>query len=149
MKSPAPRDLLLLALSSCLGAWFTYSGGAKLFVGGLDKFTQDVGNYQILPRPWDAAAAYTVPWVEIVVGFCLILGIFRKGALFVLAGLVLVFAVAVGWAWTHGLDISCGCHGSDAKLNYWPKSLELTGYLVLIAIMAWLETTSKSRQSVE
>jgi uncharacterized membrane protein YphA (DoxX/SURF4 family) len=149
MNSPAPRDFLLLALSSCLGAWFTYSGGAKLFVGGLDKFTQDVGNYQILSRPWDAAAAYTVPWVEIIVGVCLILGMFRKGALLVLAGLVFVFALAVGWAWVHGLDISCGCHGSDEKLNYWPKTFELTGYLVLIAIMAWLETTSKSRQSVE
>lgn len=124
-----------LAARVCLGCWFVYSGGMKIFGSGLDRFTRDISNYKLVGPPLDAMAAYSVPWFELVAGLCLMLGLFRRGAILTLAGLVCVFSFCIGWAWFHQLDISCGCHGTDAKIQYWAKVAEFFGYY---AVLAWL-----------
>ena len=118
-----------------LGLWFVYSGAEKIFVSGLDRFTYDISNYKIVAQPLDAIAAYTVPWFEVIAGLCLAIGIFRKGAILTLAGLVCVFAFCIGWAWFHQLNISCGCHGDGAPIQYWSKVAEFTGYFIALS---WL-----------
>ena len=108
-----PKEVVALVLRVMLGCWFAYSGGLKIFGTGLDRFLADVANYRMVDPPLDAWVAYGVPWVELVAGVCLMLGILRHGALLAVFGLVLFFSVAVGSAWVRGLDISCGCHGGD------------------------------------
>ena len=122
-----------------LGVWFVYSGGVKIFGSGLDRFTRDVANYQLVKPPWDAVAAYSVPWLELIAGVCLMLGILRRGAILTLAGLVTVFSISVGWAWHKGLDISCGCHGGDAPIQYWHKAAEFAGYYIVLGWLWWME----------
>lgn len=126
-----------------LGFWFVYSGGVKIFATGLDRFTQDIANYKIVVPPLDAVAAYTVPWFELVAGVCLMLGVFRRGAILTVAALVVVFSFSIGWAWVHQLDISCGCHGSDAPIQYWQKVVEFTGYFSALAWLWWVETRNR------
>ncbi len=135
MNPHAKPQVAALIARVLLGVWFVYSGGLKIFGTGLDRFTLDVANYQLVKAPWDAVAAYTLPWLELVAGLCLMLGILRKGAILTTAGLVLVFSVAVGWAWFKGLDISCGCHGGDAPIQYWQKTAEFAGYFL---VLGWL-----------
>lgn len=135
MKPTHHTAVIALILRVVLGVWFLYSGGVKVFGSGLDRFTRDVANYKIVSAPLDAVAAYTVPWFEIIAGLCLMLGILRRGAILTLAGLVCVFAFCIGWAWFHQLDISCGCHGGDAKIQYWNKVIEFAGYF---AVLGWL-----------
>jgi uncharacterized membrane protein YphA (DoxX/SURF4 family) len=132
-------EWLALALRVCLGCWFVYSGGFKIFASGLDRFVFDISNYKLVGPPLDAIAAYSVPWFEIVAGLCLMLGVFRKGAILTLAGLVCVFAFCIGWAWFHQLDISCGCHGSDKKIQYWAKAAEFAGYYAVLGFLWWTE----------
>jgi uncharacterized membrane protein YphA (DoxX/SURF4 family) len=134
---PAPVGTTLARV--VLGCWFVYSGGMKVFGSGLDRFTRDVANYKLVGPPLDALAAYTVPWFEIAAGLCLMLGILRKGAILTLAGLVVVFAICIGWAWFHQLDISCGCHGGDAPIHYWGKAAEFAGYFLLLGWLWWME----------
>jgi uncharacterized membrane protein YphA (DoxX/SURF4 family) len=125
-------NIAALSARVILGTWFVYSGGIKIFGTGLDRFTRDVANYQLVKAPWDAVTAYSVPWLEVIAGLCLMLGYLRRGAIVTVAGLVMVFSISIGWAWWRGLDITCGCHGGDAPIQYWAKSLEfLTYYLVL------------------
>ena len=126
-----------------LGCWFVYSGGVKIFGTGLDRFTRDIANYKLVGPPLDAVAAYSVPWFEIVAGLCLMLGMFRRGAILTVAGLVVVFSICIGWAWAHQLDISCGCHGSDAPIQYWNKVIEFTGYFAALAWLWWVEVRNR------
>ncbi|MGA0846191.1 MAG: MauE/DoxX family redox-associated membrane protein [Luteolibacter sp.] len=126
---------MAISLRVALGAWFVFSGGMKLFVGGIDRFERDISNYGLIDAPWTQLAAVVVPCFEMVSGLCLLLGCLRKGAILVLATLVGVFATAIAWAWYHQLDIACGCHGGDAKIHYWGKSAELLAYWI---ILAWL-----------
>ena len=122
-----------------LGLWFVWSGSQKVFVSGLDRFTQDVGNYQLAVAPWDALIAYSLPWVEMVAGLCLLLGLLRRGTLLALCGLVTMFAVAIGWAWAHGLNIACGCHGGNEPIQYGWKLLEFAAYYAAFGFLWRLE----------
>ncbi len=131
---------MALAAAVLLGAWFVYSGGVKIFGTGLDRFTFDIANYRLLRAPWDAVAAYMVPWFELIAGVCLMLGILKRGAILTVAGLVVAFSISVGWAWSKGLDISCGCHGTDAPIRYWSKAAEFAGYFLLLSWLWWMET---------
>jgi hypothetical protein len=38
------------------------------------------------------------------------------------------------------LDISCGCHGGDAPIQYWSKAMEFAGYFALLAWFWWMES---------
>jgi uncharacterized membrane protein YphA (DoxX/SURF4 family) len=140
-----PTGLLTLGIRVSLGCWFTYSGVTKILGGGLERFTRDIGNYQLVAPPLDAIAAYTVPWFEVVAGICLVLGFLRRGAILMVAGLVGVFAGCIGWAWVHHLDISCGCHGGDAPIAYWNKVAEFAGYAVLLV---WLWTHDRRATAI-
>ena len=138
-RSGKQLTFLAWGLRVGLGLWFVWSGSQKVFVSGLDRFTQYVANYQMVKAPLDALVAYTVPWVEIVAGLCLALGLLRRGTLLALCGLVTAFAVAIGWAWVHQLNIACGCHGGDAPIRYWWKVLEFTAYYAAFAFLWWME----------
>ncbi len=133
-------NIAALTTRVLLGVWFIFSGGTKIFDSGLDRFTRDIANYQLVGPPLDAVAAYTVPWLELIAGVCLVLGILRRGAILTLAGLVVVFAICVGWAWAHQLDISCGCHGGDAPIQYWNKAAEFAGYFIVLGWLWWVES---------
>ncbi len=130
-----------LALRLALGGFFVWSGWTKVFRTGLDDFTRAVGNYKIVYSPWDAVVAYTVPWVEMVAGACLLLGLWKRGALGTLAALVGFFAFGVGQAWVRKLDISCGCLGDPdgPAMNYTLKFVEFGGYWLAIGLILLLE----------
>ncbi len=140
MKAPGKSQVLALIARVLLGSWFLYSGGLKIFGTGLDRFTRDVANYRIVPPPFDAVAAYTVPWLECIAGVCLMLGILRRGAILTTAGLVVVFSISIGWAWYHNLEISCGCHGGETPIQYWNKVAEFAGYFILLGWLWRVET---------
>jgi len=141
------REAVALAARVCLGSWFVYSGGMKVFGSGLERFVYDISNYKLVGAPWDAVAAYTVPWFEMVAGICLMLGFLRKGAILTIAGLVCVFAFCIGWAWVHQLDTSCGCHGGDAKIRYWAKVAEFAGYFIVLGLLWRAERLPGGRHS--
>ncbi len=143
MKTANPLRVVARVAYVLLGAWFIFSGGQKIFSSGLDRFTRDIANYGIVTAPLDAVAAYSVPWLELVAGICLVLGVLRRGALLTLAGLVVVFCISVGWAWAHGLDIACGCHGGDAPIHYWNKVAEFAGYFVILGWLWWVESRKR------
>ncbi|TAE91502.1 MAG: DoxX family membrane protein [Verrucomicrobia bacterium] len=121
-----------------LGMLFLYSGGVKIIASGVAVFAADVEKYHLLPAelvPW---MAYGLPWLEIVVGICLLGQFFRRGALAASLGMTLMFLGAIAWAWRQGLDISCGCFGkSDATIHYPRKMAELLLQLAAILVAMW------------
>jgi putative oxidoreductase len=129
-----------LALRFALGGYFAWSGYQKVFVQGLDDFTRAVANYKMVYAPWDAVVAYTIPWVEMVCGVLLVLGLWKRGALWGLTGLIAGFAVGVAHAQANKLNIACGCDGNPdaAPMNYSLKFLELGACLLAIFFIWFL-----------
>ena len=130
---------IALSLRVVMGAWFVYAGALKVFGASLDRFASDIENYRLVDGQLAMAAAYFIPWLEIVAGLCFLLGVLRKGAWLAMLFLVLAFSVAVGSAWFRGLDISCGCLGGAEPIAYWRKAVEFALYYAALGWIAWAE----------
>jgi uncharacterized membrane protein YphA (DoxX/SURF4 family) len=131
---------ILRVLAVIFGGVFIYAGVVKASDPGL--FLIDIRSYdmQIMHDPHAAWLAISLPWLEIFAGFAVVIGVFRSSGLFILNALLIVFFVAIGWAWYRGIDIKCGCFGSsDAKANYTMLFTRDGILLVLGLVTSWLE----------
>ena len=94
---------------------------SRLFLGGIfvyasyDKIIQPVAfaeivyNYQILPDVLVNLVSLFLPWIELMVGLSLILGIWLPGAVLLCNLLLLAFFSTLVFNLARGLDIDCGC----------------------------------------
>lgn len=113
--------LLLVRLAA--GALFLWSAWNKLFpagqfgygpLPGMHYFAQAMRQFNLLPEAYTPLAVYAVPWMEVVVGVCLVLGFWTRAAGLLGIGLLATFTGAVAWTvWYQkaGVPIECGCFG--------------------------------------
>jgi len=85
---------------------------------------------------------HTLPILELVVGVCLVLGLFTRPASVVSAVLFVAFILGIASAWGRGLQIDCGCFGgggfdADATSKYPWEIARDVGLLVLSILLAW------------
>jgi rhodanese-related sulfurtransferase/uncharacterized membrane protein YphA (DoxX/SURF4 family) len=98
---------LFLLFRLFLGGIFVYASYDKIFHPV--PFAEIVYNYQILPDPLVNLSALLLPWIELLVGLSLILGVWLPGALLICNLLLLVFFSTLVFNLARGLDIDCGC----------------------------------------
>src|SRR5262245_8400700 len=67
----------------------------------------------MVPSALVTALALILPWLEVVTGAALFLGIARRTAAKVLAILLLVFIAALGVNLARGHPVDCGCFGTS------------------------------------
>ena len=98
-----------------VGITFVVSGAGKLFEGS--AFVDDVLKYELLPDTLAQVYGTALPWVEVIVGALLILGLASRLAagIGMLTALSLVIANSV--VLYRGLNLACGCFGDLAVLQ--------------------------------
>ena len=101
---------VLLVFRIVLGGLFVYAGAAKALTP-LD-FAQNVRNYQVVGQSLSFIAALILPWLEILAGAFLVLGIWRRGAALVVSALLVFFIALTVVTMVRGLDVDCGCFGA-------------------------------------
>jgi putative oxidoreductase len=112
-------------------AWFDWRGhsvlalAARLYLGIIfllacwhkilepAAFALDIATYQILPLGLVNMQAIVLPWVELAAGLMLLLGLRTRAAALLVAGMMVMFTVAIAIAVAKGLDMSCGCFASQ------------------------------------
>ncbi len=77
-------------------------------------FALDVATYQLLPLWLVNITALILPWVELLAGIVIVIGFRTRAAALLLAGMMVVFMVALAWALHLDLDMSCGCFASSS-----------------------------------
>lgn len=103
----------ILVVRLGLGCLFLWSSLPK--IRQPYDFLSSVYNYELVGPKLGVLVAMTLPWAELLVGICLVGGIFVSGALLVSIGMAAMFAFVLASALYRGLDISCGCFSaSDA-----------------------------------
>jgi putative oxidoreductase len=90
-----------------VGLIFVYASMDKLLHPS--AFAVAIYNYKILPGSLINLVAITLPWVELVCGILLIIGLSPRAAAFILSILLLIFFSALSISLYRGIDISCGC----------------------------------------
>jgi putative oxidoreductase len=120
---------VLLVFRLVLGGLFLYAGVVKV-AAPLD-FAQDIRNYRLVGQSLSFIAAIVLPWLEILAGTFLVLGVWKRGAALVVSGLLVFFIVLTAVTMLRGLDVDCGCFGSLSRKSGWGVILEDLGMLAL------------------
>ncbi len=126
-----------------LGCMFVYSGLPKL--RHPYEFLCSVYDYELVGPQLGMLAAMALPWLELLVGVCLIGGICVGGALLASAGLGVLFTVVLASALHRGLKISCGCFSTSRAdaLDY--STLIRAGLILVLSVTAYLCLVLHSR----
>jgi uncharacterized membrane protein YphA (DoxX/SURF4 family) len=127
---------------SRLAAWLAVL--VRWYLGGLfvtaclhkiaepGSFALDVATYDILPLVLVNLAAIVLPWVELVAGAMLLIGIRTRAAAALVTGMMALFLVALVVALARGLDMSCGCFASQGAAE------DPISWLTVVRDVVWL-----------
>src|SRR5437764_13846114 len=85
---------LTIRVQLALGALFVIAAVPK--IADPPSFAHMIYNYRIVPGQLVNLMALTMPWVELLAGLALILGVWRRAALALSAVILLVFVPAIG-----------------------------------------------------
>ena len=129
-----------------VGVVFIWAGAVKL----LDPlgFLVSIYGYEThLPEPLIRLAVVMLPWLEILTGLVLITGIALKAGLILCASMLVAFVMLTGQAWARGLDISCGCFGSQLKETSILGLVQFAFFrnLILLALTGYVLKRGKPR----
>lgn len=140
------RDWAGLAARLILGIGLFVAGALK--VGRLDQNVTQVALYQIPMPDWAVTViGYAQPFVEMAVGALLIIGLFTRVAAVLGTVAMAVFIFGIVWAWSHGLQIDCGCFSiggelpEGAETKYVQDILRDLGFIVC-GVWLWLRPAS-------
>ena len=107
------RGWLLLLFRVIVGGVFIWAGALK--IADPLEFAQSIQNYQVFPHGLAFLIAVFLPWVEVLSGAFLILGLFKRSSALVISLLLAGFIGLVALALARGIDTSCGCFGSLSR----------------------------------
>lgn len=100
-------------------------------------FLSSVYNYELAGPKLGMLAAMTLPWVELLVGVCLVGGVFVGGALLVTVGMGAMFTFVLASALYRGLDIRCGCFSTSRSDSISYATLIRACVILLLSILAY------------
>jgi len=127
--------LLLLLARLVLAGTFVLAAIPK--IGDPIAFGAAVEGFQIVDGARVNWIAVILPWFELIVGIGLLVPMIRRSSAICISILLVTFISLHASAWQRGLDISCGCFGTEAELttNY---GLLILRNLALLSIAIWV-----------
>jgi uncharacterized membrane protein YphA (DoxX/SURF4 family) len=114
------HPLLITLLRVALGAVFVVASLDK--IQNPEAFATTIANYRLLPYKLINGIAIVLPWLEVITGTLLILGVWTRTTTMIVWGLLLAFSIAISQALARGLDISCGCFSTNPvaeRMSLW------------------------------
>ena len=95
-----------------LAAIFVVAGFGKIM--DPPGFAHEIYNYKLLPGVAVNAFAIVLPWIELVAGLALFVGVARRSAARIFGVLLVVFVMALSINLVRGRPVDCGCFGGPA-----------------------------------
>lgn len=140
---------LTVRVQIALGAIFVAAALPK--ITDPPSFAHMIYNYRILPSALINITAIVMPWVELLCGLALILGIWTKPARSLVAAMLVVFMIAITINLARGNAIDCGCFDTSAAnktheeriRDMWIVLLRDAGMLLMAAQLWWAERTNR------
>lgn len=133
--NPKIVDAGVLVVRVVLGAIFVVAGVSK--VGHAAEFAQQIAAFRLLPQPVIAPMALLLPFLEIMLGGYLIIGLFTRFAAWAAALLLLVFDAAIASAVVRGMTLNCGCFGTnDTTVTTWAEVARDAVFVLLAVVVA-------------
>jgi uncharacterized membrane protein YphA (DoxX/SURF4 family) len=112
MNNVLSNKYLLFLFRVIVGFVFIYTGILK--ISDPAGFSDAINNYDLLPLSFVNFFAITLPWIELVAGLFLLFGISVKESSFIISVMLVVFILAIIISLGRGLNIDCGCFGTNS-----------------------------------
>lgn len=136
---------LTIRVQLALGAIFVVAALPK--IADPPSFAHMIYNYRILPGGLVNLSALIMPWVELLAGLALILGVWTRGARTIITLLLVTFILAISINLLRGNAIDCGCFDTSAAnktyderiRDMWIVVLRDLGMLLMVAQLWWSE----------
>ncbi|MCL4742033.1 MAG: DoxX family membrane protein [Phycisphaerales bacterium] len=110
----AIRALLLLIRLAIAGV---FAFAATLKIADPQAFAFSIHGFKIVPEPLVPAAAFVVPWTEMICAAALVFGLWSRSAALILSAMLAAFIGAIVSALLRsGVDPKCGCFGDFGLL---------------------------------
>lgn len=93
-----------------LGLIFVFAAIEKIIIP--ENFSISIANYKLLPAEFINIPAIILPWIELISGLLILLGIWVKENSVIITFLLIVFTIAIIISLFRGLNIDCGCFGT-------------------------------------
>ncbi len=131
-----------------IGSFFVFSGFEKL-VMPIENFQAIMESYDVLNHELAGIAAFIMPWVELLAGLFVFLGLWLKVSLGVLGGMTIMFFGVVAQAIIRNLPIDeCGCFGEAFSLPL-PAVLVMDSILCALIVILMKSLTKTSALSID
>ncbi len=135
---------MYVILRIAIGCIFILSGLGKL-LSPYQNFLYVIQAYQLLPSWAEVLTAQVFPWIELIVGVFVLLGLWTPWAL---RGALLcfgIFVVVVGQALIRALPLeSCGCFGELVHLK--PQTVIVMDSVSLVLTYLLLKGLTRTRK---
>ena len=140
---------LTIRVQIFLGLIFVIAAWPK--IADPPSFAHMIYNYRILPGWAINISALIMPWVEILCGLALILGIWTRPARTIIGLLLVTFMIAIAFNLARGNAIDCGCFDVSAAgktyeeriRDMWLVLLRDTGMLLMVAQLWWADKIAR------
>ncbi len=137
------RDIFILTARLLIGSLFILSSLPK--IRQPYEFLSNVYDYEMVGQWTGVLIAMVLPWLELIIGICLLSGLLLSGAFLTAALLGVAFTLAQASALYRGLGISCGCFISTAgkeTVSYF--TLLRAGLVLAVALASYLVFTMQA-----
>lgn len=125
-----------LVVRLALGCLFLWSSLPK--IRQPYDFLSSVYNYELVGPKLGVLVAMVLPWLELLVGICLVGGIFISGALLASIGMAAMFTFVLAWSLYQDLEISCGCFSASGGELISYSTLIRACVILLFSIAAYI-----------
>lgn len=98
---------LTIRVQLALGAIFIAAALPKII--DPPSFAHMIYNYRLVPGALVNASALLLPWIELLAGLALIIGVWRRTAASIIGVLLVMFIVAIGINIARDNAVNCGC----------------------------------------
>ena len=134
-----PRAIFALAGRVFIGAVLVYAGVSKA-AAPAEEFALVIGAYDLVPPSVALPLAGLLPWLELLVGWALLLGVGTRAASAAAGAMTAVFLAAIGSVIVRGIPIpNCGCFGE--AMHFSPAHAFFFDFLM--ACLCWLVFTAE------
>jgi uncharacterized membrane protein YphA (DoxX/SURF4 family) len=129
-----PRALIALLGRVFVGAVLIYAGASKASAPA-EEFALVIGSYDLVPMSLALPMAGILPWIEIIVGWALLLGVDARMAAAAAGAMTSVFLFAIGTVLARGIQLpNCGCFGES--MHFTPLHAFL--FDSLLTVLCWI-----------
>jgi uncharacterized membrane protein YphA (DoxX/SURF4 family) len=121
-----------LAARWVLGLTFIYASYHKIFVPA--DFAKIVYGYDLFPHDAINLIAIILPFIELIAGLALILGVYPRSAAFIINGMLAAFILVLAINLIRGHEFNCGCFSAEGEESLYSTEMTLVRDIVYLIL---------------